>query len=339
MDIKQNSKFQSRTESSAFKLGKKEYDPSVVGQWKGKKSLQSKFIEMYIIKTFPYVDKVQHIDFMLYDKGDKYVFDTVKDIKNIVPDLKKLLKDKDIYYIIFPVSWIYNYDADKAKYIRHTNYYIYDKNKYIIERFEPNIRGPNDLDNGDGIHLGPEILLKKIKKYLPLQFRKKCKKDDLEKCEGYYSTRLCASRLFQDIEVRNCNKAEFNIFTEGFCALWSLYLIELRFLNPKSTLQTLINKALKQLVKKENDICTFIRGYVKFVWDVTNYSYNKQSLIPKRHSPKDLINVFNQSFEDPTFVKCKIGKERSLRTGRCIKECKKVQYRNPITNRCKSRKF
>jgi hypothetical protein len=82
---------------------------------------------------------------------------------------------------------------------------------------------------------------------------------------------------FGKLATEKCNKLSYNYTSQGFCAIWVTWFLELRLANPGITKEKLVEKALKRL-KSGNKVCELLRGYAQFVDNIfSKYSASKTS--------------------------------------------------------------
>jgi len=135
----------------------------------------------------------------------------------------------------------------------HSNMLIYRPDKKTIERFEPHGKiFLHNLNKSDDF----------INSVLKTMFEKKMK-PYLKKYTPKYipANEVCPmSKGFQSLEneLKTMEKEG-----GGFCNLWSLFFLELMFLNPTLSTQEVLKKALVITKLEPQYIKNLIRGYVK----------------------------------------------------------------------------
>jgi hypothetical protein len=135
----------------------------------------------------------------------------------------------------------------------HSNMLIYRPEKKTIERFEPHgQKFKHGKDNQDEI----------INEVLKTMFEKKMK-PYLKKYTPKYipPNEICPSiKGFQSLENQ---VAKLKNEGGGYCNLWSVFFLELIFLNPKLTTIEVLQKALVITKEDPQYLKNVIRGYVK----------------------------------------------------------------------------
>lgn len=180
------------------------------------------------------------------DKGDRKLL--------IPPDIpknfRKCKSKRDVQFIFILLTFSF---LEKCSYKKRTNDYhanllIYNKYDNTIERFEP---------HGCIIEADQWYEAKEFDK----QFRKIASKlFDAEYRPACVSCPYIGFQALQETErIRQFGDPE------GFCAAWTLVIIELRLKNPKDTLKELQLKALKRFSKNIKPLTTIVRNFSQFV--------------------------------------------------------------------------
>ena len=135
----------------------------------------------------------------------------------------------------------------------HSNMLIYRPDEKTIERFEP---------HGQGFKLGKDNQNDIINEVLKIMFEKKMK-PYLKKYTPKYipPNEICPYKKgFQALE-NEVTKLENE--GGGYCNLWSVFFLELIFLNPNLSTGEVLKKALDITNQDPQYIKNLIRGYVK----------------------------------------------------------------------------
>jgi ankyrin repeat protein len=154
-------------------------------------------------------------------------------------------KNKDANFIIIPLGI-------EMKEGSHANYIVYDLKKNTVERFEP-----HGSTTPPGLNYDPDLL----DEILALKF-----KTFDEKIE-YYSPKDFLPKIgFQMMDMME-NKQKRIGDPGGFCALWSIWYIDMRMiykdLHPKELVNLLIDTIKKQNVSVKNMIRNYALNIIK----------------------------------------------------------------------------
>jgi hypothetical protein len=161
-------------------------------------------------------------------------------------------KNKNSNFIVIPLGI-------EMKEGSHANYIVYDLNKNTVERFEP-----HGSTTPPGLNYDPDLL----DEILALRF-----KSFDEKIE-YYSPKDFLPKIgFQMMDMME-NKQKRIGDPGGFCALWSIWYIDMRMiykdLNPKELVNLLIDTIKKQNVSVKNMIRNYALNIIKDRDDILN---------------------------------------------------------------------
>jgi len=171
---------------------------------------------------------------------------------------KKLLSSEKIRFIIFKLTILYDTSS-------HANMIIYDKNKMILERFEPygfiNVIDNENLDGFIWNKIG-----KKIQKYI---------NNTIEYINPPKYTQIASFQL-----ISNDNMTSYKKIGDpaGYCLAWTYWYLEMRINNPDVYPLTLIEKSINDILNisindnfKKNTIEENNKIFIDFI---RNYSDN-----------------------------------------------------------------
>lgn len=130
----------------------------------------------------------------------------------------------------------------------HANLLIYDKNKKLIERFEPHgcvLKTKEWFESHEFDNTFAPI----AKKIFNADYHPACI--------------ACPQTSFQTLQQREGLMTSLD--PGGFCAAWTLAIIELRLKNPDETLKELQLKAIKKFQLKKKPLTSIIRNFSQFV--------------------------------------------------------------------------
>lgn len=180
--------------------------------------------------------------------------------KDFITNFKKCQANKEINYIIMLLTFGSKYGCKSKKYSEyHANMLIYDKYNDIMYRFEPN-----------GCIVELELWYEH--KDFDKQFESLIKKEFGIKT--YKPPKLsCPFLGLQELQANE--KLEHTLDPGGFCATWSLFVIDLVLRNPRKDLKNLQLMALKRFQKNNKELTTFIRNFSSFVIKEKKKLFNK----------------------------------------------------------------
>ena len=150
-------------------------------------------------------------------------------------NLKTCLMKPEVIFIIIPLSL-----RCKNPEISHANFLIYNKKDKSLERFEP--YGGRDFFCG---YLVDDLILE--------FFNKGTKEDFIKKY--YKPIDFCPASSVQFIEV------DENPDTQGFCATWCYFYVDLRLSNPDVDRKDLVDNMIYQITYNEKSFSNFIKEY------------------------------------------------------------------------------
>lgn len=174
----------------------------------------------------------------------------------------------------------------------HSNMLIYRPNEKTIERFEPHgQKFKGGKDNQDDI----------INEVLKTMFEKKMK-PYLKKYTPKYipPNDICPSiKGFQALENQ---VAKLKNEGGGYCNLWSVFFLELMFLNPKLTTKEVLQKALDITKEDPQYFKNVIRGYVKIT----------EQVVDKFIKRIDETDGFSYEYEEKKITNIKSKKDKIM---------------------------
>ena len=233
------------------------FDPEKGGSWKGEPGLAILYLKEYLLKkfnnacTFP-DDFVQ----IRFDSSPGFAFGGIIKIHNgamvaypkhnaedMASSLKGFINDCSKRFVVIPIA-IFSY-ANTG----HANLLIVDKQKKVIEHYDP--YGSNGLF---AALTQSNVLSKRIEEtvqylgytFVPLE--KTCPLFGPQSREELYK---CSEAMIPQIQ----NKI-------GLCLIWSLFFIHLRLTYPDLDPKETITKSIKSL---SGDFCKFIKAYAQEV--------------------------------------------------------------------------
>lgn len=177
---------------------------------------------------------------------DIHIYVDSPDFKNVLIDFgsqKELIhlcmKNKKIKRIFINLSWQIIF----AEYA-HANLLIIDKEYYKVYLFDP--WGKTEFE--ETITVMPALM----------------KRLGLEMYDWEYipSIEWCPIKSFQQLEKYEEEKIDDY---SGYCAIWTLWIIDTLLRNPDVEYDTIIRKALQSLAKEAPDFRDFIRRYAKAI--------------------------------------------------------------------------
>jgi len=240
--------------SKSIDLVEKSYRKSLKGFWNGTPEIDFLFTELYINKHYnntlhylPYLNlNIVHnhtnntYQFNIFDYNKWKIYNK-KDKKEFEQYIK-LYKDTDKRFTYFPITELNKY-ANITE--GHGIFFIYDNLLNQLELFDP---------NAGNFHYYKNF----FKKFFTKIYGKKIK--------FIYPDQFCP--FFGELHFDKCKNKKYKFKTDGFCAVWCLWYLELRLKNENLKRNEVISKALNKL-KKDNRICKLIRGYAQFIQEIT----------------------------------------------------------------------
>ena len=168
--------------------------------------------------------------------------------KNLIKNFYKCKKRKEVNFIFMVLTLIHPKQCNKRSYGAHANVLIYDKTTNKIERFEP---------HGCSVELDVWFEAKEFDK----QFEHIAKKyfD-----AGYVPPSICCPYIGPQTIQESERIMKVND-PGGFCAAWTLFVMDLRLRNPKKELKELQLLAVKKLYKSPKKLTNFIRNFAQYV--------------------------------------------------------------------------
>jgi hypothetical protein len=262
---------------SSIDLVEKPFDSKLSGEWAATADKEEIFANTYIQKKFkdslytqPFVFfkifydiELQKTVFLLLDSSKITILDLEQDNSDIY--LKKY-RETTKRFTFFPVS-ITELSETGDEVLYHSISALYDKKFNKVEIF-------------DSIGSNFKDFKKSFKKLFSEIYGTGVK--------TVYLVDRCAA--FGKLEYERCDKSLYKYKSEGFCAIWTFWFLELRLANPNVPKEKLIEKALKRL-KNKDKVCELLRGYAQFVDNiVSKYSIVRTSknLVIK---PKETVFV------------------------------------------------
>lgn len=192
--------------------------------------------------------------------------------ENLKKSIKKLLNDDKVKFIYIKLSLIPNGNST------HANLLLYNKDKNILERFEP--YGYNGMLDEEKLNQFIEKLAKKI-------FNKDVK---------YINPKLFMDNAKFQIISSDSDPDNKKIGDPiGYCLAWTFWFLELRMNNPDTDSKILVDNALNNIIDKNspsnsNQVLDYIRNYSQELDKLKN-NFLKMCGIRKE-------NYYNNNFND-----------------------------------------
>lgn len=204
----------------------------------------------------------------------------------VSPDFEELFDDClkiPQRFVIIPLRLKSKSPCNQHDKNSHANILILDKQKATIERFEPH---GGRMSESIHFYESPEL-----DERLAELFRAKSKSYTYLKPQE-----ICPRKGFQQKQVKEHLTKSLETLG-GFCGVWSLWYMELRLLNPNVDPQSLINSALEELSKGDNNFTKFIINYSIFIKDVADLvgSQSMDSLFENLPKAKEFFD-FREKF-------------------------------------------
>jgi hypothetical protein len=154
----------------------------------------------------------------------------------------------EFIFILLTFAHLYNCKLRNNKNEYHANILIYNKSDNTIERFEPH-----------------GCIVESDQWYEAKEFDKAFAKISNKLFDANYKPAClsCPYIGFQGLQETE----ELKKYGDpgGFCAAWTLIIIDLRLKNPKESLKELQLKALKRMTKNIKPLTTLVRTFSQFV--------------------------------------------------------------------------
>jgi len=168
--------------------------------------------------------------------------------KGILTNFKKCKERSDVQFIFILLTLIHPKRCNQKSFGAHANVLIYDKKTNTIERFEP---------NGCTVNFDIWFEVKEFDKI----FKEIAKNQFGAK---YISPDICCPFIGPQA-IQESEKLMKIADPGGFCAAWTLWIIELRMKNPNKPLKDLQLLAIKKMRKDSKPMTDFIRSFSQFV--------------------------------------------------------------------------
>ena len=157
-------------------------------------------------------------------------------------------KNVDFIFILLTFAYMDKCSARKRTRDYHANLLIYNKYDNTIERFEPH-----------------GCIVEADEWYEAKEFDKAFKKVAYKLFDAEYKP-ACLSCPYVGFQALQETERQMQRGDPGgFCAAWTLIIIELRLKNPKDTLKELQLKALKRMTKDIKPLTKLVRNFSQFV--------------------------------------------------------------------------
>jgi len=162
----------------------------------------------------------------------------------------------------------------------HSNYLLIDLKKKEIERFEP-----NGSENSFNFDYSSEKLDNILKRELLFHL------DNFKYFEPKHFIPRISVQILSSKEINNKKITD----PQGFCALWSVWYVDIRLTYPEIDRKKLINKMIKNINKKNLSFKSLIRSYAVNIIEPRDLVLNKISI-----NIEDFINqnINNSKFDE-----------------------------------------
>jgi ankyrin repeat protein len=188
-------------------------------------------------------------------------------IENFFNKIKKCIDAKS-KFIIIPLGI-------EMKEGSHANYIIYDVDKKIIERFEP-----HGSTTPPGLNYNPELL----DTILYSRFK------ELDKDITYLKPKNYLPKIgFQLLDIFETKKKKIGD-PGGFCALWTIWYVDMRLTYPEIPPQALVTKLIKNIRINNISVKNMIRNYA------INVIKNRDEIL--NSAKLDINNWINDEYTD-----------------------------------------
>lgn len=205
--------------------------------------------------TFGDIGKSKYVSNLIRRGGITVVLETKTSVPKIIYNntehLFSLCLESKRRFIFIPVSIYYKYSDS-----RHANFLLFDTKKKQIEIYDP--WGEAKIENIQGFIRDNVIEKFKIRDWQVLE-----------------SGDFCPKKAFQRLEAVEGEG-------EGYCAVWRLWLLELRLQNEDKNLENLIKKSLLYINEKHWDFEVFISKYYNYVVQESSKILKKFKIKPIR---------------------------------------------------------
>lgn len=168
--------------------------------------------------------------------------------KGIIKNFYKCKERPDVQFIFILLTLVHPKKCDKRSYGAHANVLIYDKKTNTFERFEP---------NGCTTNFDIWFEVKDFDRHF-----KQIAKDSFG--AKFITPDICCPFVGPQA-IQESEKLMKIADPEGFCAAWTLWIIELRLRNPDKALKDLQLLAIKRMKKDPKPMTDFIRSFSQFV--------------------------------------------------------------------------
>lgn len=197
-------------------------------------------------------------------------------INKVFTDLLGKLLKKSKRFIIIPLGIELDENA-------HSNYLLYDKETNEIERFEP--YGCATLKD---FNYNSKLLDEKLEKYFGLV---------INNIKYINPEKFMSSICFQHLDAMETNMRKYGD-PGGFCAVWSIWYVDMRTTYHEISRSELINKLMKNISYRNYSFKNLIRGYSEKIVNLRNKFLNYGGItindwINERYEKTQLDEVFN----------------------------------------------
>jgi hypothetical protein len=251
-----------KTKSSRIDLAEKPFESKIRGNWEGTPGNALLFTELYLKK---YYDDLIHspLPYSLILMKYHPSISTTKHLLGIVNESRhnRFYNWKDeVYKDLFEIYF---------KSIQNTNKRFTVMNSRIIDvAFDGATDGHsiiflydkkyNELEIFDSINTDYTPYKKNINNFFKSLYGSKVK-------IIYPGACVNIGRTYMEKCIWPKNAPSYLYTSDGFCVVWSLWYLELRFRNLTKTRDQIIAQAVRSLRQGPERICKFIRGYSQFV--------------------------------------------------------------------------
>lgn len=192
---------------------------------------------------------------------------------NFTERFKHCVNSSGVRFIIVPLGIELSNGA-------HANYLLFDKKTFEIERFEPYGQGTPNRFNYDA-HLLDSVLSFKF--------------SEIDENIKYISpTKFLPKIGFQYLDAYDTKSKKIGD-PGGFCALWSIWYVDMRLQYPDIDRKSLINKLIKNIKTTNTSFKNLIRNYSINITNTRDTIFNKTGM--------NINNWINNQYSDEQYDK------------------------------------
>lgn len=177
-------------------------------------------------------------------------------VENFVYNFRRCIDRNDKRYVIIPVGI-------EMRQGNHANYLLYDKKNKEVERFEP---------HGSSVPLGLQYNPSLLDDILEVRFK------EIDNDIKYIRPKDYLPKIgFQLLDIYERNKKKIGD-PGGFCALWTIWYVDMRLTYKEMSRQTLVKKMIQTIKSQNISFKNLIRNYAINILDIRDKILNKANL-------------------------------------------------------------